>query len=265
MNQLRQWSSQIVEHRAFQPTIITLIVLNAIIVGLESYRGLYDTYGNWFLRIDTIILTIFALEIVIKLIAARPTTNFFKDGWNVFDFLIVASSFIFMGSPFVTVLRILRVIRVFRTISMIPSLKKIVNALIMTLPSLGTILILLSIMFYVFSVMGTFLFRDVAPEYFGNLQLTLLSLFQIITLESWASNIMRPIQEEFWWSWIYFVTFILSGVFIVLNLFVGVIVNNFEKIEKMENDELPEGDDLQEEVYLLRQEIKDLKDAVKEK
>ncbi|WP_188207747.1 ion transporter [Alkalibacillus aidingensis] len=262
MQTIRQLSAKIVEHKLFQPTIIILILINAVIVGMESYRGLYENYGNWFIRIDTIILTIFTIEIIIKLLASRPMRLFFKDGWNVFDFFIVASSFIFMGSPFVTVLRILRVIRVFRTISVIPSLRKMVNALILTLPSLGTIMILLGVMFYVFSVVGTFLFRDVAPEYFGTLQHTMLTLFQIITLESWASNIMRPVMAELWWSWIYFVAFVLAGTFVVLNLFVGVIVNNFEKIEKMENeDEEPE--DLQEEVHMLRKEIKELKDLIK--
>ncbi len=234
-------------------------------MGMESYRGLYEAYGDWFIRIDTIILTIFTIEILLKLLASRPMYHFFKDGWNVFDFLIVAASFIFMGSPFVTVLRILRVLRVFRTISMIPSLRKMVNALILTLPSLGTIMILLGIMFYVFSVMGTFLFRDVAPEYFGNIQLTMLTLFQIITLESWASNIMRPVLAELWWSWIYFIAFVLSGTFVVLNLFVGVIVNNFEKIEKMENMDEENPDELEDEVKLLRKEIRELKEIMREK
>ncbi|MET3682744.1 voltage-gated sodium channel [Alkalibacillus flavidus] len=263
MNQLRQKSAQIVNHKVFQPTIITLIIINAVIVGLESYRGLYDTYGEWFVRVDTFVLIIFSLEIVLKLLAARPTTNFFKDGWNVFDFVIVASSFIFMGSPFVTVLRILRVLRVFRTISVIPSLRKIVNALIMTLPSLGTIMLLLGIMFYVFSVMGTFLFRDVAPDYFGTIEETLLTLFQIITLESWASAIMRPIMDEIWWAWTYFVAFILVGTFIVLNLFVGVIVNNFEKVEQLENGETPAEDELKDEVSQLRGEIQELKQIIR--
>ncbi|WP_411954173.1 ion transporter [Alkalibacillus sp. S2W] len=264
MNQLQQKSAQIVNHKAFQPTIITLILINAVIVGLESYRGLYESYGEWFVRIDTFVLIIFTVEIILKLIAAKPTGNFFKDGWNVFDFVIVSSSFIFMGSPFVTVLRILRVLRVFRTISVIPSLRKIVNALIMTLPSLGTIMLLLGIMFYVFSVMGTFLFRDVAPEYFGTIEDTLLTLFQIITLESWASAIMRPIMDEVWWAWTYFVAFILSGTFIVLNLFVGVIVNNFEKVEQLENGETPEDEQLKEEVTQMRQEIRELKQIIRD-
>lgn len=264
---LQTYSRKIVEHPLFQPIVIGIILLNAIFVGIETYGSLYEKYREWFLTFDIIVLILFTIEIILKMIAEEKTLHFFKDNWNVFDFLIVAASYVFIGSPFITVLRILRVLRVFRTISVIPSLRKLVNALLMTLPSLGTIMLLLFIVFYIFSVIGTMLFQDVSAEYFGNLQLTALTLFQMITLESWASGVMRPVMEVTSWAWIYFVAFILVGAFVVLNLFVGVIVNNFEKIDAWEKEEEDEADQqiVRGEIAELRQEIRELKELIKEK
>ncbi|MCL7747121.1 ion transporter [Halalkalibacter alkaliphilus] len=245
---------KIVFHRAFTATIITLILINAIIVGLETYPDLYRAYYEWFYLIDYILLWIFTIEIAMRFIATRPTKDFFKSSWNWFDFLIVAAGHIFVGAHFVTVLRILRVLRVLRAISVIPSLRRLVDALLMTIPALGNIMILMSIIFYIFAVIGTMLFAGVAPEYFGNLQLSLLTLFQVVTLESWASGVMRPIFAEVTWSWIYFVIFILVGTFIVFNLFIGVIVNNVEKANEEEEEE-----NKNSELKELRQEVAEMK------
>ncbi|TFB18860.1 ion transporter [Filobacillus milosensis] len=260
---MQSWSQFIVEKKAFQNFIILLILANAVLIGMETYPSIYNQYGSILNVLDIIILAIFTIEIGLKLIASEPSSKFFRDGWNVFDFLIVAFSYIFVGSSFVTVLRILRVLRLFRTISVVPSLRKLVNALLMTLPSLGTIMLLLGIVFYIFSVIGTVLYSEVSTEYFGTIQHTALTLFQMITLESWASGVMRPVMEEAPYSWIYFVTFILAGSFVVLNLFVGVIVNNFEKVEKMELGQDNGEEELKQEISHLRTEIKELKELVK--
>lgn len=245
---------QIVHHRFFTGTIITLIMINAIVVGLETYPALYSQYKELFFAIDYALLWIFTIEILMRLLAARPTSSFFKNSWNWFDLIIVASSHIFIGAHFITVLRILRVLRVLRAISVIPSLRRLVDALLLTIPSLGNIMILMGIVFYIFAVMGTMLFASIAPEYFGNLQLSLLTLFQVVTLESWASGVMRPIFAEAWWSWIYFVLFILVGTFIIFNLFIGVIVNNVEKANEEEKTA-----ETNSELTALRQEVAELK------
>ncbi|MDT8859873.1 ion transporter [Alkalihalobacillus sp. MEB130] len=245
---------KIVYHRAFTSTIIFLILINAIIVGLETYPSLYRDYYEWFYFLDYLLLWIFTIEIAMRFIATRPTKDFFKSSWNWFDFLIVAAGHIFVGAHFVTVLRILRVLRVLRAISVIPSLRRLVDALLMTIPALGNIMILMSIIFYIFAVIGTMLFAGVAPEYFGNLQLSLLTLFQVVTLESWASGVMRPIFAEVAWSWIYFVIFILVGTFIVFNLFIGVIVNNVEKAND-EEEEIEKNTEIKE----LRREVAEMK------
>lgn len=270
---LVQWASSIVNHRYFANSIIAIILINAVIVGLETYPNIYGSYTQWFTVLDRIILWIFTIEIILKLIAIRPTRQFFKDNWNIFDLLIVVGGHVLVGSQFITVLRILRVLRVLRTISVIPSLKRLVNALLLTIPSLGNIMVLMSIIFYIFAVIGTTLFRDIAPEYFGTLGASLITLFQVVTLESWASGVMRPILAEATWAWAYFVAFILVGTFVIFNLFVGVIVNNVEKANELEKEEeklfsnpIIEEKEAQinndAEIAELRADIKELKQLV---
>ena len=258
------YASAIVEHRLFTPIVIIFILFNAILVGLETYPSLYVTYGSIFHYADVALLWIFTVEIALRLIATRPTRDFFKSSWNWFDFIIVLSGHLFVGGHFITVLRILRVLRVLRAISVIPSLRRLVDALLLTVPALGNIIILMSIVFYIFAVIGTMLFAKVAPEYFGNLQLSLLTLFQVVTLESWASGVMRPIFLELPWSWLYFVLFILVGTFIIFNLFIGVIVSNVEKANELEAAPLKEAEKAAEKQQMdeLKQEIRELKEIV---
>ncbi|WP_416149596.1 ion transporter [Salipaludibacillus sp. HK11] len=257
----KQKLGQLVESRWFTSSIIILIMINAIIVGMETYPNLYSEYTSFFWTTDKILLWIFTVEIALRLLAAPTIRDFFKNSWNWFDFIIVAAGHIFMGAHFVTVLRILRVLRVFRAISVIPSLRKLVDALVMTIPALGNIMLLMSIIFYIFAVIGTMLFQQVSPEYFGNLQLSLLTLFQVVTLESWASEVMRPIFHILPWSWIYFVAFVLVGTFVVFNLFIGVIVNNVDKADSAED----EVENTHEEVVELRKEVQELKQLIEKK
>ncbi|SDN39488.1 ion transporter [Alkalicoccus daliensis] len=265
-----KWRKKIVtlvDHNIFMYTILTLILFNAVIVGIETYPGVYENNQMLFFTLDRILLWIFTVEIALRMLASNSIKHFFSNGWNWFDFLIVAASHIFVGGQFVTVLRILRVLRVFRTISIVPSLRRLVDALLMTIPALGNIMLLMSIIFYIFAVIGTMLFQNIAPEYFGNLQLSLLTLFQVVTLESWASQVMRPIFEQVWWSWIYFVGFVLVGTFVVFNLFIGVIVNNVEKAENEEKEKEAAAKEAEtkDQILKLREEIGELKDMMREK
>ncbi|MGM8363908.1 ion transporter [Virgibacillus sp. W0181] len=229
MNKWKSYCPYLSQHPVFMNTIIFLIIINAILVGLETYPFIADRFAFWIVFLDQILLWIFTIEIVIRLIASKSIGSFFKDPWNLFDFIIIVSGHILIGAYYVTVLRLLRVLRVLRAISIIPSLRRMVNALLLTIPSMGTIFLLLGLFFYIYGVMGTFLFRSIAPAYFGTLHDSLLTLFQVVTLESWASGVMRPILAEDPTSWWFFVTFILIGTFVIFNLFVGVIVNNVEE------------------------------------
>ncbi len=251
--------NHVVSHPFFNGTVITLILINAVVVGLETYPHLYSEYRTEFWIADRLLLWIFTVEIFLRLLAAPHPKTFFKNSWNWFDFIIVSAGHIFAGAHFVTVLRILRVLRVFRAISVIPSLRRLVDALLMTIPALGNIMLLMSIIFYIFAVIGTMLFQETAPEYFGSLQLSLLTLFQVVTLESWASEVMRPIFAELPWAWVYFVAFVLVGTFVIFNLFIGVIVNNVEKVEIAEQ----EVEETSEELKELRKDVKELKSLIK--
>lgn len=260
MNPIRKACARISEHPIFTNTIIVLIMINAILVGLETYAGIASKYHDWIYFGDKLLLWIFTIEIIIRLIGRKSIKGFLKDPWNIFDFVIVALGHVLVGSHYVTVLRIIRVLRVLRAVSVIPSLRKMVNALILTIPSMGTIVLLLSLFFYIYGVIGTMLFNEIAPEYFGTLHDSLLSLFQVITLESWASGVMRPILAEDPSSWWYFVTFIMIGSFVIVNLFVGVIVNN---VEEANREESPSPTDIK--LAEVQKELAEIKELLKKK
>ena len=245
-----------VEHPLFSKMIMSLILLNAILIGLETYPSIHNPYSELFVIMDYILLGIFSLEIILKLIVYKG--EFFKDKWNIFDFTIIMVSLLFMSSNFVSVLRIIRVLRVLRTLSAFPSLKRLVNALFLSLPAMGSTLLLMVIVFYVYGIIGTTFFSAVSPEYFGNLQLSLLTLFQVFTLESWASAVFRPIFAEFGLSWLYFSTFIIISAFIVANIFFGELVNNAQKlaqeVEEDDNDMAKELEGVLHELATLREQ-----------
>ena len=260
MNHIRKTCARISEHSIFTNTIIVLIMINAILVGFETYSSIASNYYDWIYFADRLLLWVFTIEIIIRLIGRKSIKDFVRDPWNIFDIVIVGLGHVLVGSHYVTVLRIIRVLRVLRAISIIPSLRKMVNALILTIPSMGTIVLLLSLFFYIYGVIGTMLFNDIAPEYFGTLHDSLLSLFQVITLESWASGVMRPILALDPTAWWYFVSFIMIGAFVIVNLFVGVIVNN---VEEASREESPSPTDIK--LAELQQELAEIKELLKKK
>lgn len=256
---------RIMEGRRVTNFITILILINAILVGLETYPEFAEQYRSWLLAMDIIVLGLFTIEIAIKLFLYRA--SFFRNGWNNFDFIIVVGSLILYNSPYISVLRIFRVLRVLRTVTTIPSLRRVVAALFMAIPTITSVILLMSIIFYVYAVIGTFFYATVEPEFFGNLGLSFITLFQVFTLESWASGVFRPIFEVVPWSWLYFVSFIVISTFLMINLIVGEIVNNAQKIsEEIDaetagiKDELSEIDELKNEVAELKTMVQTLVD-----
>lgn len=257
---MKESLKRIVESARFNTFITVLILINALLVGLETYPSIAENYGLWLLMLDIIILAFFTLEILAKLFVYRA--KFFGNAWNNFDFIIVVGSLILYNSPFISVLRIFRVLRVLRTVSTIPSLRRVVTALFMAIPTITSVILLMSIIFYVYAVIGTFFYADIEPEYFGDLGLSLISLFQIFTLESWASGIFRPVFESEPWSWLYFISFIVVSTFLMINLIVGEIVNNAQKISDEIDKETAELEGIKEdtsEIEDLRKEVGELK------
>jgi voltage-gated sodium channel len=223
-----------VEGRAFTRFIIGLIIINAIILGLETSSQAMSAFGPALVAINGLILAVFVIEIVLKLLAFGP--KFFRSGWNVFDFLIVAIALVPASGP-LEILRALRILRVLRLLSQIPKLRAIIESLLRALPGMGWTALLLLLVFYIFAVMGTKLFAEEFPEYWGNLGVSLFSLFQIMTLESWSSGVARPMMETYPLIWIYFVPFILVSSFMVLNLFIAIIVTATQSIHHDEEAE----------------------------
>lgn len=214
--------------------IIGLIIINALILGIEtSDRVMASAAGDWLLLANRLILGVFVVEIGLKLFALGP--RFFRSGWNNFDFLVVGISLVPTTGP-LEILRALRVLRILRLLSQVPKLRQIIESLLRALPGMGWTALLLMLIFYVFAVMGTELFGDEFPQWFGNLGSSLFSLFQIMTLESWSTGIARPIMESQPWAWVFFVPFILVSSFMVLNLFIAIIVTATQSIHADEEE-----------------------------
>jgi len=222
----------------FRRVVIILIVLNAIIVGLDTYPQIHAAYGNSLNLADRVILYVFSLELVLRFLGSNPPIAFFRSGWNLFDLIIVGVSFL-PSSQFFTVARLFRILRALRTVSVLPDLQKLVTALLRSLPALGHILILLALLMYVYAAIGTSLFGEIAPKYFGTLHQSVLTLFSVITLEGWIA-VMDEVLPHMPAAWIYFVTFILIATFVAMNFFVGVIVNNLQAVEIEERDDIAE-------------------------
>lgn len=213
--------------------IVGVIIFNAVILGLETSDSIMAAYGPLILMLDTACLAIFVIEIVLKLIAYG--VRFFRNGWNLFDFVIVGIALI-PATQGLSVLRALRILRVLRVVSAVPSLRRVVEGLLTALPGMGSVFLLMSIIFYIGAVMATKLFSDQFPEWFGTIGLSLYTLFQIMTLESWSMGVVRPVMEIYPYAWLFFVPFIMVTTFAVVNLIVGLVVNSMQDAHSEESN-----------------------------
>ena len=208
--------------RRFETAITILIVVNAITLGLETVPEAMTRFGALLVALDRAILAVFVIEVTARFVAWR--LDFFRDPWRIFDLLVVGVALL-PATGSLSMLRALRILRVLRIIGMVPSLKRVVGGLVGALPGMGSIMLLLALVFYVFSVMATKLYGENFPEWFGTIPASAYSLFQIMTLESWSMGIVRPVMEVHPMAWAFFLPFILCTTFTVLNLFIGIIVS----------------------------------------
>ncbi|MGI9364534.1 MAG: ion transporter [Rhizobiaceae bacterium] len=258
---MRQKVADFISTRRFEWTIITLVVINAAVLGLETFPSVMAVMGPQLMILDSLILAVFVVELLLRLYVHRLA--FFTDGWRVFDLVVVGIALVPASAGF-SVLRAFRVLRILRLLSVIPSLRKVVTGLVTALPGMGSIVVLMLLVFYVFSVMATKLFGEAFPEWFGSLGASSYSLFQIMTLESWSMGIVRPVMEAFPWAWAFFIPFIMSTTFTVLNLFIGIIVSAMQA----EHDQNAADDrsqlhreqaEILEEVKAIRKELGELR------
>ena len=255
---------KIVESTLFQNFIIGVIIFNGITMGLETSKVIMADYGAIIRMLDTLVIAIFTIEIVMRLYVYR--VPFFKSGWNIFDFTIVAISLIPSSAGF-EILRILRVFRLFRLVTVAPQMRKIVIALVSVIPGMVSIAALISLIFYIFAIMATQLYAETFPEWFGTLGESFYTLFQIMTLESWSMGIVRPIMEQHPYAWVFFVPFIFIVTFIMINLIIAIVVDAMNEIKDEEQntiiDELHTSEDYTKvEIKKLRYEIKELKELI---
>jgi voltage-gated sodium channel len=235
---MKAFARRVVEARWFEPWMIGLILFNAVLIGLETSSDIAAEYGTWLELGNDVILGVFIIEAALKLTAVAPRFSlYFGSGWNVFDFSIVVLSLLPATEEFALVARLVRVLRVLRLVSGLPQLRLIVATLVRSIPGMGHVLVLMSIIFYIYAVTGFHLFHEHDAEHWGTLGTSLLTLFGIVTLEGWV-QVMETALELNPWAWVYFVSFVLIGTFVMLNLFIAVVINNLEASKVAELEEL---------------------------
>jgi len=271
---LQDKAREFVERAAVRNSILGVIIFNAVTLGMSTSHTITAQIGDLLAVIDRVVIAIFVAELLLKFFAYRMA--FFKNAWNIFDLLVVSVGLLPDKSG-LSALRGLRVIRALRLLSVVPQMRAVVQALLDALPGMGAVIIMLSIVYYVFAVMATLMYGSAFDEWFGTLGRSLYSLFQIMTLESWSMGIVRPVMIEFPTAWVFFVPFIIITAFSVLNLFIGLLVNTmqsavedeaeqeFEKLRDLirsENEDVgAHVQEMHQELKALRAELAELKDS----
>lgn len=278
MNRLIEIAKKIKNSRLFSNFIFILILLSAVVIGLETYPRLATKYYDILSLIDKLIIVLFTIEIAIKIISnGKKPWIYFSDPWNVFDFIIVAVCLIPLNDThYFAVFRILRILRILRMITIFPKLKLIIGALIKSIPSMGYVIMLIGILFYVYAIVGVFIFGAKDPMHFGDLHHAFVTLFKVLTLEGWTDimnvhifgeSVNENMQIISLWPFFYFASFILIGAMIIMNLFIGVIMNSMEESQKELSQELNEikyKDKDTDELYKhIISQLDELKDEIK--
>ncbi len=228
---LRTKLTAFVNQSRFEAVILALIIINSVILALETSPAAMALAGPALLAADKAILSIFVVEILLRMFI--DFRGFWRDPWRIFDFLVVAIALVPATGP-LSVLRALRVLRVLRLLTGVPAMRRVVAGLLAAVPGLGSVVFLIAIIFFVFAVISTKLFAASFPDWFGSMGASSYTLFQIMTLESWSMGIVRPVMEVYPLAWILFVPFIIITAFTVLNLFIGVIVDAMQSANESE-------------------------------
>lgn len=216
----------------FQNAILAVIVGNAILIGLETSSSLWVRYGGLFTVLNVTVQVVFAVELVVRLVAHAPRVHrFFLDGWNVFDFAIIVCSLLPAAGPAASVARLARLLRALRIVSALPELRLIVATMLRSIPSLANVVVLLSLILYVYAIVGVSLFQQTDPANWGSLGRAALTLFEILTLEGWV-ELMDLSLVATPWAWVYYVSFVVLAVFVVINLFIAIVINNLEAAKR---------------------------------
>ncbi|MCW8895035.1 MAG: ion transporter [Sulfurimonas sp.] len=229
----------ITKDKRFEFTMMAVIIFSALVIGIHTF-DIDPVVENVLFYLDYVITIIFVIEITVRIAAEKKPLDFFKDGWNVFDFIIVAVSLIPIDNNYANTARLIRIFRMLRLITLLPELKVIIGALFKSAKSIGYVMVLMFIIFYVFAVVGTILFEKVESGLWRDVGIALLTLFRVMTFEDWT-DVMYETMEIHPWSWLYYLTFIFLTTFTFLNMIIGIILDTLneehKKVEQVRIDE----------------------------
>jgi voltage-gated sodium channel len=256
--------NKLVNHHTFHNVITVVILLQAVVLALETFSE-FKSYISLFEYINTLVLTIFIIEAILKIVALYPQPyNYFKDGWNILDFFIIVISLIPFTGGFTTVARLIRLLRITRLTNRSKEMSVMVMTIVKSLPSMVNIFLLLSLLFFIYGIAGYHLFNTIDSDHWGTLPKSVITLFKILTLEGWV-EIMAPVTDVNPLNGIFFVSFIIIGTFIVINIFVAIIVKKSEEAYKHIQNEFPNKvtqTEILEEIKEIRKMIENLEKKI---
>ena len=268
MEMITQLAQRIANARAFEFVIVAIIIFNAILLGLGTSPTLNQQYGDLMHFTYQIILAIFVLEALIKMVAASPRiAGYFQDGWNVFDFLVIVVALIPFTGQFATIARLARLLRVMRLVSTIKDLRVIVTALVSSIPSVGHVIMLMGIIVYIYAIIGINLFSEHDPEHWRNVGYAVLTLFNIITFDGWT-DVMFTAMDLNPLAWVYFVSFVVVGTFVVINLFIAILIDKIgdAKLERiLDQEKAVTREELLRELRATKETLQRLEERIQDK
>ncbi len=256
------WRTQFLRIRSnkiFEASVIFIIIVSALMIGASTY----DMDTRWMMVLDVLDMAItifFLIEIIIRMMAEPRFLHFFKDAWNVFDFLIVTVSLLPIDdSEMVLLARLIRIFRVLRLVSIIPELRVLINSLMIAIPRMGYVLVLMFIIFYIYAAVGSFLFEKVNSTLWGDISISMLTLFRVSTFEDWT-DVMYETMNTYTWSWAYYLSFIFLTTFVFMNMMIGIILDVMQtEHEKMSRErgegEAAEVHDIKTETTIMAQRL----------
>ena len=266
MNKFQLFFDNVRSNRVFESIVILVIVFSAVMVGINSY-DLDPRLISIILVVDFGITLFFLIELTVRFLGESNKREFFKSGWNIFDTMIVSISLIPIDeSELVFLGRLIRIFRVLRMISIIPELRLLVNSLLRALPQLGYVALLMFIIFYIYAAIGNSLFQEIDPTLWGNIAISLLTLFRVMTFEDWT-DVMYATQAVYWWSWVYYLSFIFLTAFAFLNMIIGIVVKVLEEEHRAEEAAAKESEfgGPEPTLYEIKQQLDELRDLLNKK
>jgi voltage-gated sodium channel len=262
---------RIVQSHGFDGVILVVIVANAVVLGLQTYPEIAADYGDTLNLLNDVFLGIFVVELLLRIVSYWPQPiRFFRDGWNMFDFFVITAAFVPGIRESTTLLRLVRLLRVVRIFRVLPDLRILVTGVVRSLPPLFSMTLLVTVILFMYGMVGWLLFSDDIPEQWGTIGDAMLTLFVMLTLENFPVY-MDAGMEVHPWSWVYFVTFILIAAFMILNVLIGIVLNSLEEARELErrrtlgivaDDEIAPAP-VAERIAMLRAALTELEDELR--